>query len=179
MWPPTMNTAPTSEIARPTPTMIAVRTPAAASRRTVIDSWYRSAPRTNAVSFTRRSTVDTTDIVIPRMMGVVITTCAITIPRGVYRSPRGPRGPARERTRKTRRPASTGGSPYSVKRMFRRRRALPTSRRPRNVPIGTAMRVATRVEVPDTRRERAVMWRMSPLTGDTPMDSKRCLRRSG
>src|SRR6266540_564926 len=168
MCPPTMKTAPTSETARPKPTMTAVRTPAAASRSTVIESWYRSAPRTVAVSFTRRSTVETTDVVIPRMIGVTITTCATTIPRGVYRRPRGPRGPPRESTRKTRRPARTGGRPYSVNRMFRSRRALPTSRRPRAVPMGTAIAVETTVDVPETRRERAVIPRMSPATSARP-----------
>ncbi len=94
MLPPTMMTAPTSEMARPKATRTVWTRAGRASDRTARAAWRPSAPRERAVSAASGGTEATALAVKPITMGSRSRVWAITIATGVKRSPRSPRGPA-------------------------------------------------------------------------------------
>ena len=99
-----------------------------------------------AVSCTRGATLAMAVAERPHTMGVMSTTCAITMAGSVYKRRSVPSGPERDSMKNTTRPASTGGRPMSVFNM-RMTRRLPGNRyNPTTTPSGTPIAIEMVVE---------------------------------
>jgi len=166
MSPPTIMTAPTSAIALPNPASTATTIAWRASLSTMAAVCSRSAPSDTAVSMTDMSTDFVAVMVRPVRIGRIRHTWAMTIAAGVNSRPNSPRGPALDSTRNTKRPATTGGRPMSVKMRFFIKPLSGNSLSVMKVPSGMPMTAAISVATPETFRDRDAM---SMISGLRPM----------
>ena len=142
MLPPTIITAPTSELARPNPASIAVRSEYRMSHSSVIAAGIPLTPSERSWSWYSIHASSTACLASAAMIGRMSRVCAMTIAGGVNSSPYWPSGPARDSNRYTTSPTTTGGSPINA--LSRTTKACRPGKRATATaaPIGNASSVA-------------------------------------
>ncbi len=165
MLPPTSETAPTSAMDRPKPRRMTLMNSTAHSRNRSPSCFGRLRCRPLAVSVSMGAFPPAIDAARPVMIGVIRMTCAMTITCTVNRRCRLPNGPMDRNSRKTTRPATTGGR---LMRVFVMRSSAPLPRkddRPRKTPNGSPMRA----EIPVLNRDMMRVVRMICRSSASPL----------
>jgi hypothetical protein len=98
-FPPTIMTAPTSEMAPPKPAITPVIIPRRASLRIILASQRGVAERETSVSRIFGLMLWIEEMLMPQIIGRTSINWAITMAEGVYRSLRKPSGPAADKKR--------------------------------------------------------------------------------